>query len=88
MRNPPARNSTSRVARFTRKHVPRFAGFGPFIDTTSPYLCKGWPLWRLPPLPVVFSVRLGRRFEPSEDPLAQLAEIEAYMRAGLQENAR
>jgi 1-acyl-sn-glycerol-3-phosphate acyltransferase len=59
-----------------------------FIDTTSPYLCKGWPLWRLPPLPVVFSVRLGRRFEPSEDPLAQLAEIEAYMRAGLQENAR
>jgi 1-acyl-sn-glycerol-3-phosphate acyltransferase len=25
-----------------------------FIDTDSPYLGKGWPLWRLPPLPIVF----------------------------------
>ncbi len=23
-----------------------------FIDTDSPYLGKGWPLWRLPPLPI------------------------------------
>ena len=43
-----------------------------FIDTDSPYLGKGWPLWRLPPLPIVFSVRLGRRFPPAEDPLALL----------------
>lgn len=55
-----------------------------FIDTTSPYLCKGWPLWRLPPLPIVFSVRLGRRFEPTADPAALLAEIEAYFAAGVQ----
>jgi 1-acyl-sn-glycerol-3-phosphate acyltransferase len=54
-----------------------------FIDTSSPYLCKGWPLWRLPPLPIVFSVRLGRRFEPAADPAALLAEMEAYFAAGV-----
>lgn len=51
-----------------------------FIDTDSPYLGKGWPLWRLPPLPIVFSVRLGKRFAPSDDPAAQLALIEAYFK--------
>jgi 1-acyl-sn-glycerol-3-phosphate acyltransferase len=50
------------------------------IDIDSPYLSKGWPLWRLPPLPIVFSVRLGKRFAPSADPNAQLADIEAYFR--------
>jgi len=49
-----------------------------FIDTDSPYLSKGWPLWRLPPLPITFSVRLGKRFEPSTDDKARLAEIEQY----------
>ncbi|KPF50949.1 acyltransferase [beta proteobacterium AAP121] len=56
-----------------------------FIDTHSPYLCKGWPLWRLPPLPIEFTVRLGRRFEPSEDPAAQLRELEAYFAAGVRQ---
>jgi len=54
-----------------------------FIDAPSPYLRKGWPLWRLPPLPVVFSVRLGRRFEPADDTFAQLQELEAYFAAGV-----
>lgn len=58
-----------------------------FIDTNSPYLCKGWPLWRLPPLPIVFSVRLGRRFEPADDYAALLAEIEAYFAAGVRRTA-
>ena len=49
-----------------------------FIDTRSPYLGKGWPLWRLPPLPIEFSVRLGRRFEPAADHEALTREIEAY----------
>lgn len=49
------------------------------IDTDSPYLSKGWPLWRLPLLPAVFTVRLGRRFEPSADHAAQQREIEAYL---------
>jgi 1-acyl-sn-glycerol-3-phosphate acyltransferase len=52
-----------------------------FIDTRSPYLGKGWPLWRLPPLPAAFSVRLGRRFEPQADHEALTREIEAYFAA-------
>lgn len=54
-----------------------------FIDTDSPYLGKGWPLWKLPPLPIVFTVRLGRRFEPQADHAALLDEIEAYFAAGV-----
>ena len=56
-----------------------------FIDAYSPYLCKGWPLWRLPALPIVFSVRLGRRFEPADDPTALLRELETYFSAGVRE---
>jgi 1-acyl-sn-glycerol-3-phosphate acyltransferase len=58
-----------------------------FIDTHSPYLGKGWPLWRLPPLPIVFSVRLGERFAPAtaaQDHNTQRAEIEAYFAAQVQ----
>ena len=58
-----------------------------FIDTSSPYLGKGWPLWRLPPLPVVFSVRLGQRFEPGEDAAVQLRMLETYFAAGVRSSA-
>ncbi|MFZ5542288.1 MAG: lysophospholipid acyltransferase family protein [Pseudomonadota bacterium] len=54
-----------------------------FIDTDSPYLGKGWPIWKLPPLPIRFSVRLGRRFEPQADADALLAEMERYMAANV-----
>lgn len=54
-----------------------------FIDTASPYLGKGWPLWRLPPLPIRFGVRLGRRFEPGDDPARLLREVEDHLRGGL-----
>ncbi len=36
---------------------------------------------RLPPLPIRFGVRLGRRFEPRADHEALTREIEAYFRA-------
>jgi 1-acyl-sn-glycerol-3-phosphate acyltransferase len=55
-----------------------------FIDTDSPYLGKGWPLWKLPPLPIRFTVRLGQRFAPTTDHKALQAQIEAYFLAGLQ----
>jgi len=62
-----------------------------FIDTVSPYLGKGWPLWRLPPLPIRFTVRLGRRFPPPADHQALLAEVQAYfahdLAAGVQRGA-
>jgi 1-acyl-sn-glycerol-3-phosphate acyltransferase len=54
-----------------------------FIDTDSPYLGKGWPLWKLPPLPIRFAVRLGRRFPPPQDHQALLAEVQAYFAAGV-----
>lgn len=52
-----------------------------FIDTDSPYLGKGWPIWRLPLKPMVFSLRLGARFAPAQDSDALLHEIERYFRA-------
>ena len=54
-----------------------------FIDTDSPYLGKGWPIWRLPPLPIVFRARLGRRFEPHEDHHVLVAEVQAHLMQGL-----
>lgn len=30
-----------------------------FITTDSPYLGKGWPIWRMPELPVSVSIRVG-----------------------------
>ena len=58
-----------------------------FIESESPYLRKGWPIWRLPPLPIVYRVRLGRRFAPARDADALLREIEQYFVAGLQPQA-
>jgi 1-acyl-sn-glycerol-3-phosphate acyltransferase len=37
------------------------------IETDSPYLRKGWPLFRRPNLPITYRVRLGRRFDPPTD---------------------
>lgn len=44
------------------------------IETDSPYLGKGWPLWRRADLPITFRIRLGRRFDPP-------ADVEAFMLA-------
>ena len=48
------------------------------IESGSPYLGKGWPIWRAPPFPVVIGVRLGRRFAPEADHQDLLNRIEAY----------
>lgn len=55
-----------------------------FIDTDSPYLGKGWPIWKLPPLPIRFTVRLGERFEPQADSEALLQQLQAYFAANVQ----
>lgn len=52
-----------------------------YIDTDSPYLGKGWPLWRLPPLPIQFSVRLGPRLGPPQDPQALVDTVRACFEA-------
>jgi 1-acyl-sn-glycerol-3-phosphate acyltransferase len=56
------------------------------IETDSPFLSKGWPLFKRPTLPIVYRVKLGRRFEPPADVTAFTAELDAYYRQAL-ENA-
>ena len=48
------------------------------IETDSPYLSKGWPLFRRPALPITYKVRLGRRFAPPVDVAAFTAQLAAY----------
>jgi len=55
-----------------------------FIETDSPYLRKGWPIWRVPPFPMAFRLRLGARFEVQTDDKAMtLDALEAYFRKEL-----
>jgi 1-acyl-sn-glycerol-3-phosphate acyltransferase len=49
-----------------------------FIETPSPYLGKGWPIWRTPQFPVVFNVRLGQRFAPEADHMGLMKRLETY----------
>ena len=58
-----------------------------FIDTDSPYLGKGWPLWRLPPLPIEFAVRMGPRFDPPTDPQALVDAVRACFQAEVRGSA-
>lgn len=48
------------------------------IETNSPYLSKGWPLFRKPNMPVNYKIRLGKRFNPPQDTHDFIAELEAY----------
>ena len=53
------------------------------IETDSPFLSKGWPLFRRPDLPITYRVRLGRRFDPPTDVPAFTAELDRYYRQEL-----
>ena len=53
------------------------------IETDSPFLSKGWPLFKRPTLPVTYRVRLGKRFDPPSDVAAFTAELERYFREEL-----
>ena len=53
------------------------------IETDSPYLSKGWPLLRRPPLPINYRMRLGRRLEPPGDVREFMAQLDQYLRAEL-----
>ena len=54
-----------------------------FIETSSPFLGKGWPLWKKPEFPLVYRVRLGKRFDASGDVKTFVAELEDYFREEL-----
>lgn len=49
-----------------------------FIETDSGYLGKGWPLFRRPPMPITYRIRLGRRFDPPEKAGVFTEELERY----------
>ncbi|WP_202813909.1 lysophospholipid acyltransferase family protein [Thiobacillus denitrificans] len=49
-----------------------------FIETDSAYLGKGWPLFRRPPMPITYRIRLGRRFDPPEKAGVFTEELERY----------
>ena len=53
------------------------------VETDSPFLSKGWPLFKRPTLPVTYKVRLGTRFDPPSDVAAFTAELERYFRKEL-----
>jgi len=48
------------------------------IETDSPFLTKGWPVYKMPPMPMRYRVKLGRRFEAPHDSSAFVAELEQY----------
>jgi len=54
-----------------------------FIETNSPFLGKGWPLYRKPEFPLVYRARLGQRFEAGEDLKEFVAGMESYYRRTL-----
>jgi len=49
------------------------------FETDSPYLCKGWPVLKLPILPVHYRVRLGERFAPDADMRRLTRELEQHI---------
>ena len=54
-----------------------------FIETDSPFLCKGWPLFRKPPMPMHYRVRLGRRFDSPSDAHVFQQELQRYFEGEL-----
>lgn len=51
-----------------------------FLHSDSPYLQRGWPLFRKPEFPIHYRAALGQRFEPHEDPQELKRKVEAYFR--------
>ena len=58
------------------------------IEQSTSFLGKGWSLWWWQSLPVIYRMRLGRRFEPQPDARALTAELERYFREELATSAQ
>jgi 1-acyl-sn-glycerol-3-phosphate acyltransferase len=54
-----------------------------FIESNSRFLGKGWDFFRKPEFPLVYKVRLGRRFEPAADIRGFVRNLESYYRSEL-----
>lgn len=53
------------------------------IETDSPFLTKGWPVYKMPRLPLTYRVRLGRRFDAPENSAVFMTELEQYFATAL-----
>ena len=53
------------------------------IETDSPFLGKGWPIYKVPRLPLTYRVRLGRRFEAPHDGNVLMSELAEYFAEAL-----
>ncbi|MBE0624087.1 MAG: 1-acyl-sn-glycerol-3-phosphate acyltransferase [Burkholderiales bacterium] len=69
----PFKGSVGLIARHAQVPVQTI-----LIETDSEYLRKGWPLFRKPPMPIHYRVRLGRRFDPPTHIRRYMAELEHY----------
>ncbi len=54
-----------------------------FLEGSSPYLAKGWPLFRKPEFPLVYRARLGERFSARGETHEFVEELEGYYRQKL-----
>ena len=69
----PLKGSIGLIAKRARSPVQTI-----LIETDSMYLSKGWSLFRKPPMPIHYRVRLGRRFDPPQNTQRFMAELEHY----------
>lgn len=67
----PLTGSVGVIARHARVPVQML-----IIETDSPYLRKGWTLFRVPSVPITYRVRLGRRFDPPRNAADFMEELE------------
>ncbi len=51
-----------------------------FIEINHPFLCKGCSLLKKPQFPLVFRVRLGKRFLPPDEVRPYVSQLEQYCR--------
>ena len=54
-----------------------------FIETSSGFLGKGWPLLQAPKMPIIYRVRLGKRFERPQHTAHFVSELEDYFQTEL-----
>ena len=49
------------------------------IETDTRYLSKGWTLFRKPPMPITYRIRLGKRFDPPQNTQQFMTELHDYL---------
>ena len=54
-----------------------------FIEANTPFLGKGWQLSKKPQFPLVYRVKLGKRFEVNDDTKIFVEDLEKYFKEHL-----